>query len=137
VRVGLRVISSYLPELLSLGLTGPLGGDLLYVTGVRIYADGTLGGWTAWFPCGYHGETDTTGLLYHTPTELADIIAHAHLVGLPTGTHAQSPSATGLVVDAVEQVQARFGRQVRHTGQALRAAHAGPGAGWPGPASSR
>jgi predicted amidohydrolase YtcJ len=115
VRVGMRIISSYLPELLSLGLTGPLGGDLLDVTGVKIYADGTLGGWTAWFPCGYHGETDTTGLLYHTPAELADIIARAHLAGLPTGTHAQSPDAIALVVDAVEQVQARLGTQVRHT----------------------
>ena len=56
VRVGMRIISSYLPELLGLGLTGPFGGDLLDVTGVKIYADGTLGGWTAWFPCGYHGE---------------------------------------------------------------------------------
>jgi predicted amidohydrolase YtcJ len=115
VRVGIRVISSYLPELLGLGLTGPFGGDLLDVTGVKIYADGTLGGWTAWFPCGYHGEAETTGLLYHTPQELADIIARAHLAGLPTGTHAQSPGAIGLVVDAIEQVQARLGRQVRHT----------------------
>ncbi len=115
VRVGMRIISSYLPELLGLGLTGPFGGDLLDVTGVKIYADGTLGGWTAWFPCGYHGEAETTGLLYHTPQELADIIAGAHQAGLPTGTHAQSPGAIGLVVEAVEQVQARLGRRVRHT----------------------
>jgi hypothetical protein len=115
VRVGLRVISSYLPELTALGLTRPLGGNLLDVTGVKIYADGTLGGWTAWFPCGYHGEEQTTGLLYHTPHELAGIIASAHLAGLPTGTHAQSPDAIGLVVDAIEQVQARLGRHVRHT----------------------
>ena len=115
VRTGMRIISSYLPELLGLGLTGPLGGDLLDVTGIKIYADGTLGGWTAWFPCGYHGEHDTTGLLYHTPDELAGIIARAHLAGLPTGTHAQSPDAIALVIDAVEQVQARLGTRVRHT----------------------
>ena len=115
VRVGMRVISSYLPELLALGLAGQLGGDLLDVTGVKIYADGTLGGWTAWFPCGYHGEPGTTGLLYHRPEELADIVAAAHLAGLSTGTHAQSPYAIALVVDAVEQVQARLGRRVRHT----------------------
>jgi predicted amidohydrolase YtcJ len=115
VRTGMRVISSYLPELLGLGLAGQLGGDLLDVTGVKIYADGTLGGWTAWFPCGYHGEAETTGLLYHSPAELADIIARAHLAGLSTGTHAQSPGAIGLVVEAVEQVQARLGNRVRHT----------------------
>jgi len=115
VRVGMRIISSYLPELLGLGLTGPFGGDLLDVTGVKIYADGTLGGWTAWFPCGYHGEEQTTGLLYHTPHELADIIASAHLAGLPTGTHAQSPDGIGLVVAAIEQVRIRLGHQVRHT----------------------
>ena len=115
VRTGMRIISSYLPELLALGVGGPLGGDLLNVTGVKIYADGTLGGWTAWFPCGYHGEHETTGLLYHTPEELADIIARAHQAGLPTGTHAQSPGAIGLVVEAVEQVQGRLGRRVRHT----------------------
>lgn len=115
VRVGMRIISSYLPELLGLGLTGPFGGDLLDVTGVKIYADGTLGGCPAWFPCGYHGEAQTTGLLYHTPAELAEIIAAAHQAGLPTGTHAQSPGAIGLVVEAVEQVQARLGSRVRHT----------------------
>jgi predicted amidohydrolase YtcJ len=115
VRVGMRVLSSYLPELLGLGLTGQLGGDLLDVTGVKIYADGTLGGWTAWFPCGYHSEPERTGLLYHSAEELADIIASAHMAGLTTGTHAQSPDAIGLVVDAVEQVQARLGSRVRHT----------------------
>jgi predicted amidohydrolase YtcJ len=115
VRTGMRVLSSYLPELLSLGLIGQLGGDLLDITGVKIYADGTLGGWTAWFPCGYHGEPETTGLLYHSATELAGIIASAHLAGLTTGTHAQSPDAIELVVDAVEQVQARLGGAVRHT----------------------
>ncbi|HYZ30103.1 MAG TPA: amidohydrolase [Thermoleophilaceae bacterium] len=116
VRVGLRVLSAFLDELLSLGLTAGLGGPFLDLVGVKIYADGTLGGWTAWFPSGYCCEPGNHGLLYHTPEQLADIVRRCHAAGVPSGTHAQSPGAIGLVLDAVAAATAHYGgHRVAHT----------------------
>src|SRR6185437_6419630 len=74
--------------------------------GIKLYADGTLGGWTAYFPDGYVGDPCRTGQLYHEPEEYRALIAKAHGAGLQTATHAQSPTAIEMVVSAIEAAQA-------------------------------
>lgn len=116
IRVGLRILSAFVDDLLTLGLTGGLGGPLLDVVGVKLYADGALGGWTAWFPCGYHCDPANHGLLYHTPEAFAELLGRCHRAGLRTGTHAQSPDAIAMVLDAIEAaVETDGGRPVEHT----------------------
>ena len=101
LRVDMLVISSLLDEVLRLGLHGRLGDDDLAFAGMKLYADGSIGGATAWFPDGYPGDPDNHGVRYHEPAELRSLIGRAHAAGLQTGTHAQSPAAIGLVIDAV------------------------------------
>lgn len=106
VRVSMYFLSHLLDQVLDLGLTGPFGNAFLSVAGIKLYADGTLGGWTAYFPEGYVGDPCRRGQLYHEPAEYAGLVAKAHAAGLQTATHAQSPTAIAMVVDALEQALA-------------------------------
>lgn len=52
VRVSMYFLSHLLEQVIELGLTGPFGNAFLSIAGIKLYADGTLGGWTAYFPKG-------------------------------------------------------------------------------------
>ncbi|GAA3936643.1 amidohydrolase [Microbacterium soli] len=106
VRVSMYLLSHLLDEALEMGLVGQFGNAHLSFAGIKLYADGTLGGWTAYFPDGYVGDPCRTGQLYHEPAEYAELIRRAHAAGLQTATHAQSPTAIEMVVSAIEAAQA-------------------------------
>src|SRR5947208_2157456 len=74
VRVNMMVISAFLEEALQLGMVGRLGDDWLAFSGIKLYADGALGGLTAYFPEGYAAEPDNHGVLYHEPEEFAALL---------------------------------------------------------------
>ena len=103
MRVSMYFLSHLLDQVIDLGITGPFGNAFLAATGIKLYADGTLGGWTAYFPEGYVGDPCRTGQLYHEPREYAELVHKAHMNGLQTATHAQSPIAIKMVVDAIEK----------------------------------
>jgi hypothetical protein len=100
------LLSHLLDDALEMGLHAAFGNDVLSFAGIKLYADGTLGGWTAYFPDGYVGDPCRTGQLYHQPEEYRDLILRAHRAGLQTATHAQSPTAIEMVVGAIEDAQA-------------------------------
>ncbi|WP_231444681.1 amidohydrolase [Brevibacterium zhoupengii] len=115
MRVSMYFLSHLLDAVLDLGLTGPFGNAFLSTAGIKLYADGTLGGWTAYFPEGYVGDPCRTGQLYHSPEEYRELLRRAHAVGLQTATHAQSPTAIRMVVDAIETALAeRPDAEARH-----------------------
>ena len=92
MRVSMYFLSHLLDQVVDLGLTGPFGNAFLSAAGIKLYADGTLGGWTAYFPEGYVGDPCRTGQLYHEPREYTELVRKAHGAGLQTATHAQSPT---------------------------------------------
>ena len=102
LRVSMYLLSHLLDDALEMGLVGQFGNSHLSFAGIKFYADGTLGGWTAYFPDGYVGDPCRTGQLYHEPAEYAELIRRAHAAGLQTATHAQSPTAIEMVVSAIE-----------------------------------
>ncbi|WP_240630058.1 amidohydrolase [Specibacter cremeus] len=106
VRVSMYLLSHLLDDALDMGLHGQFGNARLSFAGIKFYADGTLGGWTAYFPDGYVGDPCRTGQLYHEPAAYKELIRKAHAVGLQTATHAQSPTALEMVIDAIESAQA-------------------------------
>lgn len=115
MRVSMYFLSHLLDAVLDLGLTGPFGNAFLSAAGIKLYADGTLGGWTAYFPEGYVGDPCRTGQLYHSPEEYRELLRRAHAAGLQTATHAQSPTAIRMVVDAIETALAeRPDTEARH-----------------------
>jgi predicted amidohydrolase YtcJ len=116
VRVNMLVTSALIDEVLRLGLIGRLGDDRLATIGIKLYADGSLGGCTAYFPEGYACDRHNHGVLYHEPAEFHELIRRAHGAGLKTATHAQSPTAIGMVIDAIEAAQHERPRQdMRHS----------------------
>ncbi|MHA3682723.1 amidohydrolase [Leucobacter sp. HY1908] len=102
MRVSAYFLSHLLDQVIELGITGPFGNSFLSATGIKLYADGTLGGWTAYFPEGYAEDPCRKGQLYHEPREYTELVRKAHAAGLQTATHAQSPVAIKMVVDAIE-----------------------------------
>lgn len=103
VRVSMYLLSHLLDDALEMGLMGQFGNAYLSFAGIKLYADGTLGGWTAYFPDGYVGDPCRHGQLYHEPAEYTALVRRAHAAGLQTATHAQSPTAIEMVVSAIEQ----------------------------------
>lgn len=115
MRVGMYFLSHLLDEVLEMGLNQGFGNARLQFSGIKFYADGTLGGWTAYFPEGYQDDPCRKGQLYHEPHDYAHMIARAHSAGLQTATHAQSPTAIGMVIDAVSAAQKEHPRSdARH-----------------------
>lgn len=115
IRYSMYLLSSLLEEGLEIGMRGAFGNSMLTFNGFKFYADGTLGGWTAYFPDGYVGDPCRTGMLYHDPAEYGELIRQAHSAGLQTATHAQSPEAIEMVLSAIEAVQAENPREdARH-----------------------
>lgn len=106
MRVSMYLLSHLLEEAIEMGLHGQFGNEHLSFAGIKFYSDGTLGGWTAYFPDGYVGDPCRTGQLYHDPRDYTELIAKAHRVGLQTATHSQSPTALEMVITAIEQAQA-------------------------------
>lgn len=102
LRVSMYLLSHLLDDALEMGLVGAFGNAHLSFAGIKLYADGTLDGWTAYFPDGYVGDPCRTGQLYHEPAAYAELIKKAHAAGLQTATHAQSPTAIEMVVSAIE-----------------------------------
>lgn len=105
-RYSMYLLSHLLEEALETGMHGQFGNAHLSFAGIKFYADGTLGGWTAYFPDGYVGDPCRTGQLYHDPADYTEMISRAHKVGLQTATHAQSPDALEMVITAIEAAQA-------------------------------
>ena len=106
LRYSMYMLSSLLEEGLEIGMRGAFGNSRLSFSGFKFYADGTLGGWTAYFPDGYVGDPCRTGMLYHEPAEYRALLERAHRAGLQTATHAQSPDAIEMVISTIEAVQA-------------------------------
>lgn len=111
IRYAMYLLSSLLEDGLEIGMRGAFGNSMLSFAGFKFYADGTLGGWTAYFPDGYVGDPCRTGMLYHEPEEYADLVGRAHQAGLQTATHAQSPDAIEMVITTIEQVQKEHPRE--------------------------
>ncbi|MBU3994626.1 MAG: amidohydrolase [Actinobacteria bacterium] len=102
MRVSMYLLSHLLDDALEMGLHGQFGNEYLSFAGIKFYSDGTLGGWTAYFPDGYVGDPCRTGQLYHDPADYAEMIVKAHRAGLQTATHSQSPDALEMVISAIE-----------------------------------
>jgi predicted amidohydrolase YtcJ len=102
LRVALMPLSNHLTDFEAVGLAPPFGDDRLRIVAMKLYADGTLIGGTAWFtePYGPHGEF--TGSTYWPPEQLAELAGRAHRHGWPVGIHTQGDAAMAMSLDAIE-----------------------------------
>jgi predicted amidohydrolase YtcJ len=114
-RVIMMYLSSYLDDLIHLGLKGTLGDAFLSFGPLKLYADGSTTSGTAYFSSPYRTDPDNYGFLFHTPEELTELIVKAHNYGLQTATHAIGDAAIECVIDAIEAAQNALERKdMRH-----------------------
>jgi predicted amidohydrolase YtcJ len=102
LRVALMPLSNHLGDFEAIGIAPPFGDDRLRIAAMKLYADGTLIGGTAWFsePYGPHGEF--TGSTYWRPEQLKDLVVRAHSNGWQVGIHTQGDAAIAMSLDAIE-----------------------------------
>src|SRR5437870_4419452 len=91
------------------------GDPWLRLGAIKVFADGSLGAYTAALDAPYAGRAGEKGMLIHSPTELRARLEAAHRAGFQTATHAIGDAAIRLVVETLEAVQdAEARRDARH-----------------------
>jgi predicted amidohydrolase YtcJ len=111
LRTHVLLLSSGLEQLREIGLSSKVGDDRLEISGVKLYADGSVLARTAFLAgeCCGHGpdaQRGGDGYLYHEPHELHDLLVEAHRLGLPTATHSQGSVPIGMVLGAIADARA-------------------------------
>ena len=123
-RLGVRMVcmplSSQLDEFLAVGLAGPFGDDRLRLGAMKLYADGSLIGGTAAFTEPYGPDGAFAGSMYHSASDLTDLVGAAHRGGWQVGIHAQGDRAIEAALEAIEAAVRDEPRDHRH-----RLEHAG------------
>lgn len=105
VRVYAMPRDSMLGALMDAGLGMGFGDSWLRLGAIKVFADGSLGAYTAALAAPYAGRPRERGMLIHSPTELRSILMTAHRAGFQTATHAIGDAAIRLVVETLEDVQ--------------------------------
>lgn len=106
---------SLLDAFLRGGLRTGFGDPWLRLGPIKIFADGSLGAYTAALAAPYEGRPGNKGMLIHSPTELRSMLMAAHEAGFQTATHAIGDAAIRLVVETLEDVHGSAPREdARH-----------------------
>ena len=101
-RVALMPLSNHLDDFAAVGIAPPFGDDHLRIAAMKLYADGTLIGGTAWFSEPYGVDGEFTGSTYWQPEQLRDLVVRAHGHGWQVGIHTQGDRAMAMSLDAIE-----------------------------------
>jgi predicted amidohydrolase YtcJ len=94
-----------MPALIDGGFRTGFGDPWLRLGAIKVFADGSLGAYTAALDAPYAGRPGERGMLVHSPRELREILEAAHRAGFQTATHAIGDAAIRLVVETLEAVQ--------------------------------
>src|SRR3989442_3020525 len=105
VRVYAMPRDSMLGALVDAGLSPGFGDPWFRLGAIKVFADGSLGAYTAALGAPYVGRPDDRGMLVHSPTELRSILTMAHRAGFQTATHAIGDAAIRLVIETLEELQ--------------------------------
>ncbi|RKY00633.1 amidohydrolase [Candidatus Poribacteria bacterium] len=108
LRVVIYLPQSSIDHLAALGLRSGFGDDLLRIGGVKLFADGALGGQTAALFEPYIGMGDYRGILVQEPEELEEAVRRAAEAGLSVAVHAIGDRAVSVALDAIELASSRI-----------------------------
>ena len=115
LRVVMMPLSNHLDDFINLGLAGPFGDDQLMIGAMKLYADGTLIGGTAWFSEPYGEQGQFGGSTYWTADELGDLVGRAHAACWQVGIHTGGDAAMEMTINAIEAgMRANPRRDTRH-----------------------
>ncbi|MGC9210409.1 MAG: amidohydrolase [Acidilobus sp.] len=113
VRLHLYLDLDALGLLEALGITGGFGNEWVKVSGVKVFADGSLGARTALLSEPYSDQPGTLGKANITVDRLVDIASRARRLGIDVAVHAIGDAALDIALSAIER-----------TGASVRVEHA-------------
>ncbi|MFC4077096.1 amidohydrolase [Salinithrix halophila] len=94
----------FLEELRDAGLTAGDGDEWFRIGAAKIFADGSIGGRTAWLAEPYTDDPSTCGMAIHTGEEMNGLVREAREHGMPVAVHAIGDGAAEQVVRALEAI---------------------------------
>lgn len=109
VRVNFLIPVAALEHLTELRVRHGLGDHWLRVAGVKMFADGSLGGRTALMYEAFEGEPENFGIPVASAAEIEDATLRANRAGLAMAIHAIGDKAVSNVLAAFERAQAETG----------------------------
>lgn len=80
---------------------------------MKIFADGALGGRTAWLSSPYEDEPDQFGVAIHTQEGFKHLIKKARAKGLPVAVHAIGDQAVDTIINLIEKYPVPEGKRDR------------------------
>ncbi len=108
-QLGLRIYknipAALLDHAIALGLQTDFGDEWLRIGGIKIFADGALGGKTALMVEPYEGEPDNVGIAVTDKEEMYRIASQASAHGLSVTVHAIGDKAVHDILDVYEVVR--------------------------------
>jgi predicted amidohydrolase YtcJ len=123
LRVACMIPVKRLDEAIVLGLGSGLGDATLRISGVKLFADGSMGSGTAWMLEPFEGSDDSCGLVVTPKEELLDVARRAHAVGISLAIHAIGDRAVRTVLDVLTEVQEGQTSALRHRIEHVQCIH--------------
>lgn len=114
LRVHMQIPAESLDAAVQTGIRGGLGDDWLRIGGVKLFADGSLGGRTASMLEPYEGEPRNRGIMVTDAESIAGVAARAAGAGLPLYVHAIGDRANRDTLDAFEALARNGVQPLRH-----------------------
>ncbi|WP_163971656.1 amidohydrolase [Oceanobacillus halotolerans] len=109
----LLVQHNVLDDMLEEGLGYGEGSDYVELGAVKIFADGALGGRTAWLTEEYSDDKGNRGVAIHQTDNLIEIVKHARAHDLPVALHVIGDRAVLEVAEVLEQYPLKNGLRDR------------------------
>ena len=106
LRVCKSIPASRLDEAIGTGLRSGFGDDMLWIGGIKLFADGALGPRTAWMLAPYENEPGNLGMPLMPPEELRETVTRASRHGLACFVHAIGDRANREALDALALARA-------------------------------
>ncbi|MBQ8952490.1 MAG: amidohydrolase [Clostridia bacterium] len=92
-----------LAEFIAAGHVTGAGDDMFRIGPLKMVADGSLGGRTAYLSRPYSDDPSTRGLMLYSRQTLEDVIGYAHEHGMNAAIHAIGDGCLDAVLDAIEK----------------------------------
>ncbi|MDQ6659692.1 MAG: amidohydrolase [Chloroflexota bacterium] len=114
VRVQMILPRQMLPDLRSRGLEADFVDDMLRLSGIKIFADGTLGSQTAAMLEGFENNPNNRGILTLPEGEMNETVRAAAEMGISVAIHAIGDRAAHVALNSIEKAQ-RYLAQMGNT----------------------
>jgi hypothetical protein len=113
IRMNVLMDASSIEDVIKRGIKSPyfIRENWLKIAGVKIFADGSLGGRTAYLKEDYDDKQGWRGLPQYTQEELDRIIIKANEAGLQVAVHAIGDAANEMVLKSFERSKKNLGER--------------------------